>query len=83
MRIVHSFAAWIFLFVALPAFCLANQGDSQGVIVQESKMQLVLAQQPRLELPFVNNTGKPLGGHVNLEILREDDKIVASKEADI
>jgi hypothetical protein len=83
MRIVHSFAAWIFLFVALPAFCLANHGDSQGVIVQESKMQLVLAQQPRLELPFVNNTGKPLGGHVNLEILREDDKIVASKEADI
>ncbi|HEV2989390.1 MAG TPA: alpha-2-macroglobulin family protein [Candidatus Angelobacter sp.] len=46
-------------------------------------MRFVLDEHARLELPVINHTGKPLGGHVRLEMINESDAMVATAQADI
>lgn len=80
MNIVRSFVVWGLFFITLPAIGQTTKDGSQGLLVDEAKMKFVVEPQPRLELPLVNSTGKPLGGHIKLEMLYENGKIAASQE---
>ncbi len=81
MNIVRSFLVWGLFFVTLAAFSQTKNSD-QGLFVDEAKMKFVPEPQPKVELPLANPIGKPFTGHIKLELLVEDGRVVAAQEQD-
>jgi uncharacterized protein YfaS (alpha-2-macroglobulin family) len=69
-------ARWFALALVLCA-CVGWTAEKQPLNLDEANIRIRLLPAPLLELPVVNNTGKPLEGSFRLEFLDSDGKSAA------